>query len=170
MRDVVVWIIIGLFFAVGSIVKRAMEAAAEKERQRPKEDREFGASPDQVGEFLEEVRRGRQAAVPVEEYPAAPAEMVQPVMPTRPVEPPPTPAPQAKPRRAKKGKKTSASEPALTSAQPSAPPAAPAAPVAPVAFRLADTDLKKAIVWSERVGRPVSMRKRIGHRPPTPGR
>jgi hypothetical protein len=32
---------------------------------------------------------------------------------------------------------------------------------------LDSSDLKKAIIWSEIVGLPVTKRRRIGHRPPT---
>jgi outer membrane biosynthesis protein TonB len=186
MGDFVTLIIIGILFGVGTIVRRAMEAAAQKERRRPQGDREFRASRDQIREFLEDIRQGRQAtapapeppaepveelrefpAEPVEElrqFPAEPAEELQPVAPPRPVEVPPAPVPQAKPRRARKRKGAAAEVRAPVPAQPSAPPAEPAAPPA---FRVPDIDLKKAMVWSEIIGRPVSMRRRIGHKPPT---
>ena len=208
MGDFVTLIIIGILFGVGTIVRRAMEAAAQKERRRPQQDREFRASRDQIREFLEDIRQGRQATAPapeppaepveelrefpaepveelrefpaepveelrefpaepaeeLREFPAEPAEELQPIAPPRPVEMPPAPVPKAKPRRARKRKEAAAEVRAPVRAQPSAPPAEPAAPPA---FRVPDIDLKKAMVWSEIIGRPVSMRRRIGHKPPT---
>ena len=163
MGDFLTLVIIGLLFAVGSIVKRAMRAAGQQDRGRPQRGREFRASRDKIREFLEEIRQGRQATAPAPEPPAVPLEMLPPVAPARAVQPPPTPVQQAKPRRAKKRKKAGAESLAAMPAQPSAPPAQAAAPPA---FRLPKTDMQKAIVWSEIIGRPVSMRKRIGHRPP----
>ena len=164
--DYVVMIIIGLLVLVSTIAKRVMQAAAEGEHRGEPEDREFRAPRGKVREFLEEVQRSRQeTAVPVQEVPPAPAET-----PRRVTLPPPlpAPAPQARPRAArrvaKRPRELRARERPIPPAQPPAPTAGP---VVPTAVRLADTDLKKAVVWAEILGRPVSMRRRRGHEPPT---
>ena len=81
----------------------------------------------------------------------------QPVVPQRPR--------AAQKRRPRKPRRAPASKPAPAAAA-GAPKPAPQARV-PFGARPTRWDLKRAVVWSEILGAPISMRRHIGHRPPT---
>lgn len=160
-----VWVVIGLVVVVVSLIKKALAAAAQRAEQPEPEEGEYRASPDRVRQFLEQVMRGRaRPAQPTAPPSAELARTPESVEVASPVFPVAAPAPQTEPtaptrRRRPTGRKRAAA--------PRPPAAQPAEPVVPGGVRLADTDLKKAVIWSEILGRPVSVRPRIGHRPPT---
>ena len=147
----------------------AGNAAARQVQRRPQPE-QFQASQDEVRKFLEQVsglraqqtEQGAQAAPEVDEdrvvtqLVALPSEEVQapPSVPQAPPAEPAAPAPQAARKR-----------PARAAAAGAAAVAARKA--MPVAVKLAGSDLRKAVIWSEILGPPVCLRRGFGHRPHT---
>jgi hypothetical protein len=185
-------IIFGIFILIKVLSARKKAADAQKPRQQwgakqiaaqpPQGERQ--SADELIRGFLREMTQA-QGAPPVlapqvphpdvermeEEIAEAvevvePEETAQPARPpliVEPVAPPPRPSPVAPARRRPRRARAQAAAPA-----PAVPPAPAAArPKAlPDAVYLGLTDLRKAVIWSEVLGPPVALRRRIGHRPP----
>lgn len=167
MGDMIFIIVIVIFLVGKALASKAARNA--RERQTPGENgAEANQAPqDKIRQFLEQVQGGRQ-------QPARSAPQARPVARTQtpqeqfPIPEPVEAIPVAQPvRPAKKTVKRKTSKSPRTRVAP--PPAAappPSQSAAPTTVRVAGANLKKAIVWSEILRPPVSMRKRVGHRPP----
>ncbi len=183
-------VIAALFFLVLFVlpaIKKGLERMAEQQRQQgggAEDDVTYKAPPEEIQEFLQslaEARGARQQApprqAPVQAPPpqrAAPAPRPTPPMGRLvSVSPPLTVgrgAGDIRPARpAKRAARavTPRGKP-IVAPKPAAPPAQPARKGIDVAVLLSGTKtLKQAVVWSEILGRPVSLRKSRRHAPPT---
>jgi hypothetical protein len=169
------WIIVILLFVIGRALKSAKDATGRQGEAVP-DDEGFQATPDEIQDFLRSLnaaaqRRGAGVNVAPEVGERArltPPQATQPafwegVAPVQPMPVVETPRPQ-RPRRAQAPRKA----PARRKAPPrevlvATPPAAPAPQKqqGTAAHRLAlrGTDLRRAVVWSEVLGPPVSCRR-----------
>jgi len=177
--DAIVGIIVVLFVVLG-LIKRALEHVSGQEEGRAGASRGYEATPDEVREFLESLRtahRPAQAeAQPMQEEAgpvrvALPQEQAQVLPPVggdvleRPftvpdVEPWRSP-PATRRRRRAPAERTEARRRPVAAPKPEQPPGLPVAAaglVPPLALKR--MSLRDAIVWSEILGKPVSLRAR----------
>jgi len=176
MEEFAILILIGFIVLVNAIIRKLAQSMARQQRAAG-EGAQYEATPEQVRKFLQEIAGGaRPAQAPPAARPAAGPVQPPVVPPIVPVEPegqpavppaarvsPPSPPPRRPTRRRRDRRRPRPAQPAL----PVQEEVAAAARRAPVATGLRGFDLKQAVVWSEILGRPVSMRRHIGHRPPT---
>ncbi len=181
MENLIGLIVVFAFILVFNIIRKAAEALARQQAAARREaETTYKASPAQVREFIEQVRRAtgdltqelrtepspEQAAEPppgVESEPEVlPAVEVAPLIEAEPAVRraaaplPALPQPEARPAPRRRRKR-----PAVAAAGrlPETTPSAPAA---------AGFDLRQAVIWSEILGPPLCLRRRVGHRPPMP--
>ena len=164
----VIFIIIIVLFLVGKVLAKAF--GSTKEGQTPGEGGEeaYETPQDKIRQFLEQVQGGRQQPARRSSPPAVPVTPAQTPQERFPIAEPVEAIPVAQPARpAKKAVKRKTKEAPRTRVAP-LPATAPPPPQsnAPTTVRLPGANLKKAVVWSEILRPPVSMRKRVGHRPP----
>jgi len=174
--DTILFIIFIVVVLFGGAVKKLLDKLQEQLAAQGRDRVDYEASPEQVMEFLEGLRTAQRPRVGGQEAPAgeglrearARAELPRPIVLPPQLErqaPSPPPAPRVAPRKRPRRR---AEAPSPTAARRKKEPALPpqarkAAAVTPLALR--GTDLRQAVVWSEILGPPVSMR-RSRTRPP----
>ncbi len=186
--DTVLFIIFVIVVFFGGIVKRLLDSLAGQPEARERRRVDYEATQEQIRQFLEGLQPPQEARVADEETPAVarlldaeaepelrgpvvrPSSAGRPVLRRSPREGRQTPSPAREPRvsprrRAPRGRAEAPSAPqAGKGEQPGLPPQAlKAAAVTPLAFR--GMDLKRAVLWSEILGPPVSARR--GRRRPS---
>jgi len=177
-------IIIFLIIIFSSGIKKVLQLLAKQMAAQEGQPRGEEATPDQIREFLERIQgverrpqqparppeRARAEAEPVAAWEAEFAPFAVEVqqepareLPPQPeVQVPPQISTRKRPRPKKRVARTRRPEPTARAQEPKE--TTPAAPSRPSAIK--DWDLKQAVIWSEILGRPVSRRRHLGHRPP----
>jgi hypothetical protein len=175
------FIVIAIF--VISAIKRAMETASQGAQKRQQQGRDAEASPTEVEEFLRSLQHARRQleqagqqrpgapAAPVAQATPPPARLEEEVLlwqapavaAVRTRQPA---APAVRPKRVRRQPKPTDDDvvETLVATEPvkeSPPPAPPPAAVAPPALK--KVGLREAVIWSEILGPPLSVRRRRGH-------
>lgn len=188
------WLVV-IVFVIGRAIKKSVEGAAAQQKAET-EDETYAASPEEVREFLRGL--GPRPAPRVQAPAAGGAGIVRDVLAAlggesvaaaerpriaRPApweaeksRPAATRAPARSPRRPRRPRREEQPRPPTAerppSRRPEAPPVIPGRPGGrggtPLRFALRGRDLRKAIVWAEVLGPPVSLRR--SRRPALPPR
>jgi len=186
-------ILIFLIIIFASGLKKLLQYLAQQAAAAKEEEGRYEAAPDQIREFLEQISGGQRAqpgrpvvvgervapeilGAPVALEPmelelpqptAPPARQVPRQEPERaelapPLEPLGQPIPRRKtPRRARPRRRRPA---AARRPEPRGKPA-PTETIMLTAFKGGKWDLRQAVIWSEILGTPIGLRRRLGHRP-----
>jgi hypothetical protein len=178
MRSGVFWLIIAVF-VIGRVIK-SIKGAAEQQAAAGADEEGFEAAPEEIQEFLRSLTTAAQRRAAGAEGPPAVAVRREPRpvraarqraaqapfwTPPPPVQPKPAARPTAKPQpsRASRKKRVAPRKSPPREVLAARPPAQTAPKPrrggkAPI-LALRGTDLKRAVVWSEILGPPVSLRR-----------
>lgn len=174
--DTILFIIFIVVVLFGGAVKKLLDKLQEQVAAQGRDRIDYEASPEQVMEFLEGLRTAQQPQVGGQEAPAgeglrevrARPELPKPIVVPPQLErqaPSPPQQPRVAPRKRPRRRVAAPSAPGARRKKEAAvpPQARRAAAVTPLALR--GTGLRQAVVWSEILGPPVSVR-RSRQRPP----
>ncbi len=168
--DTILFIIFIVVVLFGGAVKKLLDRLQEQVAAQGRDRVDYEASPEQVMEFLEGLRTEQQPQVGGQEAPVgeglrearARPELPRPIVASPQLErqaPSPLPLPRVAPRkRPRRRAEAPSAAGARRKKEPALPPQAQkAAAVTPLALR--GTDLRQAVIWSEILGPPVSVRR-----------
>jgi hypothetical protein len=153
--DTIVFIIVVVVFLFGGLIKRMLEALQEQARVERGPEPDWEASPEQIREFLQSLEGEEQPEAPAPERAAVQAPRPRAAQPAEEVSfrPPSAPRGRARPERPPARRRRRAEAP------PTPAKAEPPHPPAITAEDPREFDLRKAVVWAEILGRPVSLRR-----------